>query len=142
MERLNCSFPWMKNKTSLELCGSKTYLKDLIQLVQKAYANKSMVNGCNVPNCDNIIWSKATERFKEIDKWNQKETSLNLFFPFSLKVFLNYLPFDKEMVTYHFLVSYLGASYRGILGIYKSRFSRRLWRLSWHVCWSKCSYNL
>ena len=61
----------MKNKTSLEPCGSKTYLKDLIQLFQKAYANKSMVNGCNVPNCDNIIWSKATERFKEIDKWDK-----------------------------------------------------------------------
>ena len=88
MENLNCSFPWTKSKTSIESCGSKTYLKDLVQLVQKAYANKSKVNGCNVPNCDNIIWSKATERFKEIDKWDKQKTSLNLFFPFSLKVLL------------------------------------------------------
>ena len=110
MENLNCSLPWVKYKGSLNPCGNETSLKHLVQLVQQAYANKSIVKECNVPNCENIMWNKATERFKEVEKWAKEKTVINLFFPFSLKVLLNFFsPKNSSFNTTNF--SFLGASY-------------------------------
>ena len=84
MEKMNCSFPWIKSYNGpLQRCGSNDYITDLVNIVREVHSNGTY---CNIPNCVNTKWTKATERQHIVYGGTLNFTDLFLNFPSSTKV--------------------------------------------------------
>ena len=60
MKKLNCTFPWIKSsQKSLEKCGDRHYINDLIDLVDGVAKGENLSNEvqkCLIPNCATTSW--------------------------------------------------------------------------------------
>ena len=58
MEKLNCSFPWIKrHNATLQKCGPKHKIQDLIDIIDQGDDEEvSDLNNCNISNCQTITW--------------------------------------------------------------------------------------
>ena len=60
MKKLNCTFPWIKSsQKSLEKCGDRHYINDLINLVDGVAKGENVSNEvqkCLIPNCATTSW--------------------------------------------------------------------------------------
>ena len=84
MEKINCSFPWLKSYDGpLKRCGSNDYMRDLVSAIKMFHLNRTY---CNVPNCVNTKWTKATERQILTHDGKSNFSTLFLNFPSSTKV--------------------------------------------------------
>ena len=105
MSKLNCSFPWLKsddnNYGSLEKCGSKHKVYDLINLIKGIADPDSDIHkelstkGCNIPNCVNTKWreekSDGIIHFNfTTDKFDLGRSCMTNVFPSSSKVLNNH----------------------------------------------------
>ena len=95
MAKMNCSFPWINSYDGplKQSCGSKDFVRNLVNVVKMVHSNGTY---CNIPNCVNTKWTKATERKLLLYKGTSNFTELFLNFPSSTKVFklVNFV-FDK-----------------------------------------------
>ena len=90
MQRLNCSFPWIKRQNeTLEKCGSKHKIQDLIDIVNRVDSEEeSILNECNISNCETITWKYYLQ---DTMFPNNGRGFVSFLFPSHAKVKLHYL---------------------------------------------------
>ena len=99
MSKLNCSFPWLKsNFGSLEKCGNKHYIGDLIALIDNVVMDGKFhpdSKRCLVPNCETIKWKSKQHTFIHPNKesWYMSYIDSNLKVNNADIFFLNILQF-------------------------------------------------
>ena len=111
MSKLNCTFPWLKStRQSLEKCGSKHLIKDLVNLIDNVsigkyynnffwfgsfiivfftsdhYDHSNEVESCLIPNCHTTIWKFGRFGLSPTPSGNRQRARLNFVFDSNRKV--------------------------------------------------------
>ena len=100
IRKLNCTFPWLNNVIlgSLEKCGSKHYIYDLMELINIVAKGENISNEvekCLVPNCATASWRMMN---KEVSSFNSKVAVYAAVFDTTQKVNEWYITSQEETV--------------------------------------------
>lgn len=137
MKKLNCSFPWTssRNQSTLQTCGSKHKVKDLVELIKKVNTGELMDEvatfGCNVSNCKSVKWRISSSQNVEIPY--KGKVWFGLVFPSSSKVLV-----VEESLAY--TMSNLLADFGGYAGIFVGASIINLYDSIIHLAKTACSF--
>ena len=88
MSEMNCTFPWSKKIVkNREICGSKHYIHDfidLIDVVTKGINIPKEVHKCLIPNCSTMSWNIL--RQETLSKYGIGKSVLSIVFDSGRKV--------------------------------------------------------